>query len=331
MTMENTNQSSENARQKIINILKKYWWVVLIVAVGLFALIGAPVLKYILYGIGIIVALMIFAPFVVQLFAPALYSISLMVDHFRESKGESAGKRYFFIPASIIGMVGFVTAQSILSIWVFITSFLIWSSVTGFAISFVAIFFFGLAPFAIISAPFVIWIQSGFADFVAVLAFFLIAAFWYGFSKMALPENAWKSTPDDFLGYSPHMFLLSALSFQVVAMPFYHFGAYGVGNMISDLGGFVFLVLALIASFKWMSIKRKMTGEQKENLYKPSAWLYFMGFMVTNLLYAQFQGVYEAPTAVLFWLNGFFLVVLIGRFIGIFRRKKPVVQTQETI
>jgi hypothetical protein len=313
-----------------MSFLKKYWWVALIIVLVLFALMGAPVLKYILYGIGLIVALMIFAPFMVQLFAPAIYSISLLIEHFHESKGEPAGKRYFFVPAAILAMVGFVTAQSILSIWIFIASFLIWTSVTGFFISFVAIFFFGLAPLAIISAPFVVWIQSGFAAFVAVLAFFLIAAFWYGFSKMALPENAWKSTPDDFLGYSPHMFLLGALSFQVVAMPFYHFSAYGAGNLISDLGGFIFLVLALIAGIKWKSIKKKLSGEQKENLYRPSAWVYFLGFMVTNLLYAQFQGIYEAPTAVLFWLNGFFLIALIGRFFGMFNRKKSVTQIQET-
>lgn len=328
--MDHENYNSTNARQKVMSFLKKYWWIALIIVLVLFALMGAPVLKYILYGIGLIVALMIFAPFMVQLFAPAIYSISLLIEHFHESKGEPAGKRYFFVPAAILAMVGFVTAQSILSIWIFIASFLIWTSVTGFFISFVAIFFFGLAPLAIISAPFVVWIQSGFTAFVAVLAFFLIAAFWYGFSKMALPENAWKSTPDDFLGYSPHMFLLGALSFQVVAMPFYHFGAYGAGNLISDLGGFIFLVLALIAGIKWKSIKKKLSSEQKVNLYKPSAWVYFLGFMVTNLLYAQFQGIYEAPTAVLFWLNGFFLIALIGRFFGMFNRKKSVTQIQET-
>jgi hypothetical protein len=323
--MENLNHiNSTSARQKLFGILGKYWWLLLIIGIGLFAILGVPVLHYILLGVGIIIALMIFAPFVIQIFAPALMSISLLADHFKDSKGQSGGKRYFFIPAAIVSMVSFVTAQSILSIWVFIASFFIWASVVGVFFSFVGIFLFGLAPFAIISAPFVIWIKAGFAEFLGVLFFFLTALFWYGFSKMAFPENSWKSTPDDFLGYSPMTFLLGALSFQVVALPFYHFGAMGIGNFISDFGGFIFLLLALIASFKWRSIKKKMTIEEKENIYRPSAWIYFLGFMVTNLLYVQFQQVYDAPTAILFWLNGFFLVVLIGRFFGIFKRKKKV-------
>ncbi|QQR82488.1 hypothetical protein IPJ70_04405 [Candidatus Campbellbacteria bacterium] len=323
--MEKTNQiNSVGARQKIFGLLGKYWWVLLIIAIGLFAWMGAPVLRYILYGIGIIVALMIFAPFVVQLFAPALYSISLLTDHFKQSKGQSVGKRYFFLPASIVAVVGFVTAQSILSIWVFLTSFFIWTSVVGVFFSFIGIFFFGLAPIAIVTAPFVVWIKIGLVEFIAVLIFFLTALFWYGFSKMAFPDHSWNSTPDDFLGYSPHTFLLGALSFQVIALPFYHFEAMGIGNFISDFGGFIFLVLALIASFKWRSAKKKLSPAEKENLYRPSAWVFFLGFMVTNLLYMQFQQVYDAPTAVLFWLNGFFLVVLIGRFFGMFKKKKQI-------
>jgi hypothetical protein len=332
--MENqTKLNSSGARQKIISILKRYWWVLLIIAVGLFAIMGAPVLSYILYGIGIIIAIMIFAPFVVQLFAPALYSIALLVEHFKESKGQSVGKRYFFIPASIVAIVSFVTAQSILSIWIFLASFFIWSSVIGLFFSFIGIFLFGLAPIAIVTAPFVIWVKSGFAEFLGVLFFFLTAAFWYGFSKLAFPDDSWSSwkpTPESFLGYSPQTFLLGALSFQIIALPFYHFGAYNAGSLISDLGGFIFLILALIAAFKWMSIKRKMPREDRENLYRPSAWIFFLGLLVTNLLYAQFQQVYSAPTGILFWLNGFFLVVLIARFFGIFRRKKkPAVQVAQ--
>jgi len=323
--MKNPNHpSSINARQKLVGLLGKYWWALLIVGIGLFAVLGLPVLHYLLLGVGIIIAIIIFAPFVVQLFTPALMSISLLAEHFKDSKGQSGGKRYFFIPASIIAMVSFVTAQSILSIWVFIASFAIWVSVIGYFFSFVGIFLFGLAPIAILTAPFVIWIKMGFAEFLSVLFFFLIALFWYGFSKMAYPENSWKSTPDDFLGYSPHTFLLGALSFQVIALPFYHFEAMGIGNLISDFGGFIFLLLALITSFKWRSIKKKMTPEEKENLYRPSAWIYFLGFMVTNLLYAQFRQAYDAPTAILFWLNSFFVVVLIVRFIGIFKRKKKL-------
>ncbi len=319
-----------NIRQKLLGLLGKYWWVVLIVIEILAFTTNIPIFQWVLWGVGIIFALMIFAPFLLQLFAPAFVLISSLAEHFNESKGQSAGKRYIFIPAALLAAVSFVMAQSILSIWVFIVSFLIWSSVIGFFFTFLTVFFFGLAPLAILSAPFVVWYQAGFAAFLVVVIFFLITLFWYGFSKMAFPENQWKSTPETFLGYSPHTFLLGALSFQVIALPFYRFGLFGTGNIISDFGGAVFLLLALVSAFKWRAIKKKLSEEEKENLYKPSVWIYIFGFLLTNLLYVEFQQSYGAPTAILFWLNGFFLVVMIGRFFGIFKRKKPKISQVET-
>ncbi len=317
-------------RKKILNLLKKFWWILLIIAGISFFVIGVPIFKYFLYAIGIIIALLIFSPFIIQLFAPIFVSISSLAEHFRESKGESAGKRYFFIPASIIAVAGFGTAQAILSIWVFVVSFLVWLSIIGFFFTFIAVFFFGLAPFAILTAPFVIWIKAGFAEFIAVAIFFLFAVFWYSFSKFAFSPNYWESTPEKFLGYSPQIFLLGALSFQVIALPLYNFGLFGIGNLISDLGGFIFLIFALISAFKWNAIKKKLSETEKEGLYKLSVWLYIFGFIFTNILYIEFRDKFGAPTAVLFWLNGFFLVALIGRFFGIFKRKKPKLPQIET-
>jgi len=311
-----------NIRQKLFGLLGKYWWIILILVVILALVTNIPIFKFALWAMGIIFALMIFGPFLFQLFAPAFVLISSLAEHFNESKGQSAGKRYIFIPAALVAAVGFVTAQSILSIWVFIISFLIWSSVIGFFFTFLTVFFFGLAPLAIITAPFVVWYQAGFVKFLSVVIFFLITLFWYAFSKMAFSEDYWKTTPETFLGYSPHTFLLGALSFQVIALPFYNFGLNGAGNIISDAGGAIFLLLALISAFKWRAIKKKLSQEERENLYHPSAWIYFLGFILTNLLYAEFQQRFGAPTAVLFWLNGFFLVALIGRFFGIFKRKQ---------
>jgi len=311
-----------NIRQKLFGLLGKYWWIILILVVILALVTNIPIFKFALWAMGIIFALMIFGPFLFQLFAPAFVLISSLAEHFNESKGQSAGKRYIFIPAALVAAVGFVTAQSILSIWVFIISFLIWSSVIGFFFTFLTVFFFGLAPLAIITAPFVVWYQAGFVEFLSVVIFFLITLFWYAFSKMAFSEDYWKTTPETFLGYSPHTFLLGALSFQVIALPFYNFGLNGAGNIISDAGGAIFLLLALISAFKWRAIKKKLSQEERENLYHPSAWIYFLGFILTNLLYAEFQQRFGAPTAVLFWLNGFFLVALIGRFFGIFKRKQ---------
>ena len=142
------------------------------------------------------------------------------------------------------------------------------------------------------------------------------------FTSKILSENYLKQTPEDFLGYSPQTFLLGALSFQIIALPFYRFGLSGVGNTISDMGGAIFLMLALIAAFKWRAIKKRLSAEEKESLYRPSVWVYIFGFLLTNLLYIEFKQSYDAPTAVLLWLNTFFLVVLIGRFFGILKRKK---------
>jgi len=75
-----------------------------------------PIFQYVLWGVGIIFALMILAPVLFQLFAPAFFLISSLIEHFKESKGQSVGKRYVFIPAALVAVVGFVTAQSILSI-----------------------------------------------------------------------------------------------------------------------------------------------------------------------------------------------------------------------
>ncbi|MBU2529907.1 MAG: hypothetical protein KKD35_02610 [Elusimicrobia bacterium] len=322
------NEQTTNIRQKLFALLGKYWWVLLILVVILAFTTDVPIFQYVLWGVGIIFALMIFAPVLFQLFAPGFFLISSLIEHFKESKGQSAGKRYVFIPAALLATVGFVTAQSILSIWVFILSFLIWASVIGFFFTFLTVFFLGLAPLAIFTAPFVVWFQAGFIEFLGVVIFFLITLFWFGFSKMAFSEDYWKSTPEDFLGYSPHTFLLGALSFQVVALPFYNFGLNGAGDIISDAGGFIFLLLALIAAFKWRAIKKKLSETEQERLYRPSVWIYIFGFFLTNLLYAEFTQKFGAPTAVLFWLNGFFLVAILGRFFGLFRRKKKPAQIQ---
>ena len=320
----------KNIRQKLFGLLGDYWWLLLIIIAILAFTTDVPIFQWVLWGVGIIFALMIFAPFLFQLFAPGFFLISELGKHFQESKGQSSGKRYIFIPAALLAAVGFITAQSILSIWVFILSFLIWTSVIGFFFTFITVFFFGLAPLAILTAPFIVWYQAGFVEFLGVVIFFLITLFWFGFSKMAFSEEYWKSTPEDFLGYSPHTFLLGALSFQVIALPLYNFNLVGAGNLISDAGGAIFLILALIAAFKWRATKKKLSEEERENLYRPSVWIYIFGFILTSLLYAEFGQKFGVPTAILFWLNGFFFVALIGRFFRLFKRKKKLPQIEST-
>lgn len=312
-----------NIREQFIENFGKILWVLLIIVGTGYFLTDIPIFKYMVYVIAIPFALMIFLPFIIQLFSPAFVLVSSLIEHFREAESMPFGKKYVFIPMTLVSVISFSTAQMILAIWVFILSFVIWASVIGFFWTFLLTFLFGLAPIAILiailTAPFLVWYREGFALFIGTGIFLLMTLFWSGFSKLAFSED-YSSTPEDFLGYSPQIFLLGALSFQVIALPFYQFKLLGVGDTVSDLGGAIFLLLALISTFKWRSIKKKLSIEEKEYLYRPSVWIYILGFFFTNILYAAFQK-FEAPTAVIFWLNAFFLVALIGRFFGLFRCK----------
>ena len=277
-------------------------------------------LQWILFGAGIIFSLIFFSPFLFRLFAPIFFLISELLQHLRESKGQSAGKRYVFIPAMLFAIAGFVAAQMILSIWIFIVSFMLWEYVFGFLIAFLIFAF--LSPLAILTAPFIVLLKLGFATFIGASIFFVMALFWFGFHKLIYSEHHWESTPEDFLGYSPYTFLLGALSFQVIALPFYNFGLNAVGNIISDVGGGIFLILTLISALKWRTMKNKLSEKEKVGLYRPPVLVYIFGFILTTLLYGQFENMFDAPTSVLTWLNIFFFFALIMRFISVFKSKK---------
>lgn len=313
-------------RHRFREILAEYWWIFLIIAgIGYFVT-DISIFKYILYVVAIPFALMLFLPFIIELFAPTFVLISSLIEHFREAEDVSFGKKYIFMPMTLVCCTSFATAQAIFSVWIVILSLTIWGSVIGFSWAFVLAFLFGLAPLVLVTAPFLVWFMEGFVSFLDTGIFFLMALFWFGFLKLAFPED-YSSTPVDFLGYSPQIFLLGALSFQVIALVFYRFNLFGVGGMISDLGGAIFLLLALIAAFQWRAVKKKFLEEEKEYLYKPSVWVYILGFLFTNILHAAFQKL-EAPRAVILWLNTFFLVALLLRFFGLFRRRKPKIQEQ---
>ena len=315
-----------NVRERFIEVLGEYWWILLvIVGIGYF-FTDIPIFKYIIYVVGIPCALMIFLPFIIQLFSPPFVLVSSLIEHFKEAENMSFSKKYVFVPMALVSAISFSIAQMILYIWVFILSFVIWASVIGFFWTFLLTFAFGLAPIAILTAPFLVWYKEGFTLFLGTGIFFLMSLFWSGFLKLAFSED-YSLTPEDFLGYSPQIFLLGALSFQILALPFYQFNLFRVGNVISDLGGAIFLLLALISAFKWRSLKKKLSKEEKEHLYKPSLWVYILGFFFTNILYSDFQK-FEAPTVVIILLNAFFLAALIGRFFSLFRRK-PKVQKVE--
>jgi hypothetical protein len=231
-----------------------------------------------------------------------------------------AGKKYIFIPMALLSAVVFILAQTVLSVWVFIVSFITWADLIGAFLATLLIFFFGLAPLAILTAPFVLWIRGGLSIFLNIGIFFLMALFWYGLSSLALSENYYSSTPEDYLGYSPQTFLLGALATQVLALPFYQFKAFRIGELISEIGGLIFLGLTVIASIKWFIIKRSLDKDEKRGLYKPSVWAYILGFLITDFIYAIFNS-HQVSTAVLMWLNLFFAFALIGRFVGFIQKK----------
>lgn len=313
-----TEQSS--LRKSIITLLIKYWWILLIIVGLIIYVTGIPILKVIIYTFGIGFLLYLFLPIVAQFFSPIAILIFSLIAHFKESQNIPFFKKYLFIPCSILAATSFAMAQMILTTWVFIISLLIWAEIIGFTLAFVLIFFFGLAPLAILTSPFLVWYNSGFSNFLGVGIFFLLVGFWYGFSKLAFSEDYYSSTPESFLGYSPQIFLLGALSFQVIALPFYRYELLEVGNALSDLGGFIFLILSLISALKWRSFKRKLADFDTENLYRPPIWIYIFGLIFTNLLYLEFKEL-EAPTAIIFWLSSIFLVALINRLLGLLWQK----------
>lgn len=325
-----------NIRERFIEILGNFWWVLLaFVAIGYF-FTDIAIFKYIIYVVAILFALMIFLPFILQLFSPAFILVSSLIEHFKEAKDMSFGKKYIFIPMSLVSVISFSTAQIVLSIWVFILAFMIWESVIGFFWTFLLSFLFGLAPVIIITAPFIAWYKEGFALFLDIGIFLLLTFFWFGFSKLAFSED-YLLTPEDFLGYSPQIFLLGALSFQVIALLFYRFSSiigslslFWTANLVSAIGGLILIILALAASIIWIRARRKLSYEEKENLYRPSLWVYVFGFLVTTLF--SMMPEYQAPLGAIAILNIIFLatliIALIGKFIGLFRRK-PKVQKVE--
>ncbi|HXG07902.1 MAG TPA: hypothetical protein VNI77_11325 [Nitrososphaera sp.] len=306
-------------KDRLINFAGKYWWLFVAAAIVGFFFTDIPIFTYIIYAIAVFVGLLILGPILLQLLAPSYILITSLVDHFKTAEEISFGKKYFFIPSSLLSATAFLLAHIILTLQVGVSAFVIWVDAIGFFWTFLG-FFFGLAPLGIIIAPFLVWYQDGFASFLAVVVFFLMAAFWFAFSKMAFAED-YSSTQEDYLGYSPHIFLLGALSLQVIAVMFYHYDLATVGEVLSDVVGGVLLLLALIAAFKWRNLKKHLSPEALNSLYRPSGWIYLLGFFFTNILYSTFNR-YEAPTAVLFWLNLFFIVGIVNRVINYFRHKR---------
>ena len=225
-----------NMRKRLLNILGNYWWVLLIgVGIGYF-FTDIPVFQYIMLAVGIPIALLIFGPFIASLFNPFFVLIVLLLEHFKEAQDLSFGKKFVFIPMSIVGIASFFLTEMVLSIWILVISFLVWEGLIGVFFTIFAFFFLGLLPVGIISAPFVLWWREGFPAFLNLGSFILVAFLWTMISKLAWSED-YLSTPDDFLGYSPHTYVVGALSFQLMSFISYNFDWFALGHWLSGLGG----------------------------------------------------------------------------------------------
>lgn len=311
-------------RANALEKLKQYWWLALVFLWALHQAADISFSQIAAYAVGLIILLFLFLPFLIQIFSPAFVLIFGLTKHFKESKGMSIGRKAVFVPMSIVSAASFSTAQLILLAWIFIIGFSVWAEKIGFFWTLFLTFFLGLAPLIVATAPLLVWFSSGFLAFLSTAIFFLMALVWYVFSKLAFAEDYYTSSAEDFLGYSPQIFLLGALSFQVIGLPFYHYGFSNIGDYISDFGGFVFLILALIAAIKWRSLKKILLIDEMEgDFYRPSAWIYGMGFIFVTLLFASFMS-YGAPTGVLFWLNSFFVTGLLANFGEKKRRKRKI-------
>lgn len=316
-----------DVRRRFLTILSKYWWILALVIIAGLIFTKSPIFKYIIFAVATPFLIMLFLPFLLQLFTPAFFLISELLKHFQQACNMPLTKKYIFVPMSLVAAVLFITVQTVLSIWVFILSFFSWADIIGPFFAILLIFFFGLAPLAILTAPFVVWYKAGFPSFLNTLIFFLTVLFWYGLSKLAFSEDYYSSTPENFLGYSPQTFLLGTLSTQIIALPFYFFKVPNIGSIISDIVGFIFLTLTLISAIKWWLIKRKLSNEEKLYLYRPSVWVYILGFITTDFIYRIYLG-YREDTFILMWLNVFFAFALINRFLGFIHRK--IVKRKET-
>lgn len=308
-----------NMIKRLSVILSKYWWLLVIGCIVALFFTKSPIFSYILLIFAIPFLLMFLSPVLIQLFTPAFILFYSLFNHFKEAKNMPFGKKYIFIPMTLLSAVFFILAQTVLSVWIFVISFITWADLIGSFLAILLIFFFGLAPLAILTAPFVLWIKGGLSVFLNIGVFFLMALFWHGLSKLTFSEN-YSSTPEDYLGYSPQTFLLGTLATQVIALPFYHFKAFQIGKVISEIGGLILLGFTVIAAVKWIIIKKNLDKDERLSLYKPSVWIYIFGFLITDFIYKIFKS-QEVNTVVLMWLNLFFTIALISRFIGFIQRK----------
>ncbi|MCL5038176.1 MAG: hypothetical protein M1269_13895 [Chloroflexi bacterium] len=309
-------------------LLDIFLWIVIVIA----AIIWLPIIFNFLRQFFILFTRPIFA---------SIASFKAFRKYLINGERITFGQKWVFLPFSIFGISLFLLAQGVLWAWIIIFTIYVmtsWDIIWGLGISIL------LPPLAIFAAPFIAWYKSGFTAFISVGTLLLMVIFWFFFSKLSFTskiigsgeiesEDYDKFSPEQILGYSPNLFILGALSLQVIASPIYYLAIYvfpygsiyqtiaiWTGFILSNYGGFFYLLLAIITAFMWLSAKKKLSEDLKERLYKPSVWIYILGFFFTSILGGYFNTL-EVHAAVINWLNGYFLVALIIRFIGFIYRK----------
>jgi len=303
-------------RKRAIGVLKKYGWVlVCLVLMGWFT--DIPFFKYTLGLAALPFACLIFLPLLKRLLRPSYHFEIMLIRHYRRHRGLSFAKKYFFIPMTMIAGIAFAVAQCLLCVWILAVSFKTWSSVLGVFWTGILTFYSGLAPVMILLAPVLRGFREGMMPLLVTAVLILTAYFWFRFSKYAFPGRP-ASPPKAIVGYSPAVFLAGALSFQVIALPFYPLRLPAVGNMISVFSGFIFLLFAAMAAVKWRSAEKNLSKEQKKDLYISPILPCILGVLIAGILdYALLS--FGASRIVILCLQAIFVVAAIERLLEFLR------------
>ena len=326
---------------RIFNFIVKHWWKLFII-IGFISVsyffIGFTLFKYVIYIIAILFFIFLLLPYFAPLFFPTFLLISSLKDHFKTilnynslSKTDPWYKNYIFVPMALVSLTLFIIAHFVLFMWIFISSVLIWSSILGpfltFIFTFILMLLFDLVIYlAILTTPFIVWYKFGFSEFLNIAAFFIIAIFWYILLKFAFPKKYHESISINFINFS-YIFLLGALSLQIIALPIYVLSLFIgnstlriIGDGIAVIGGGLLLLLSFVSAIVLTSEKKKLTLEEKE-FFHPPIIVYFFAWLISGFLHGVVVFRYGIQAPVLSLLVSLFLILLIIRFLGFIKLK----------
>lgn len=302
-------------RARALRFFADYWWVLSIAALVGAWLTDIPILRFGLWAAGIPILLLIALPVLLYAFSPLFGLFEALLENFSSASPARGVKRWFWTPLSLIAATAFVLAQVVLVGWSFIVAFVVWEDVVGDIVAIIAMLFLGLAPIAMVLAPFVALVRDGWASFAAIGVMLVMTVLWPLMGRIAFSEEEATLTIEGALGYSPQLFLLGAVGFQVLALALFTLGSRSGGEAVAGIGGGLSLLLALIAAISWTMTKRRLNETARVGIYRASVWVYVLGFFVTTVLAAALAQFTE-ELATITWLNMLFLLGIGARAVS---------------